>query len=54
LALMCADVVVWEGERWPQFHLHTDQPGQVVEQIYATGMPFDLAITSLSGAERRG
>ncbi len=44
---LCRDVAIWPTDRSPEFHLHTDRPGEVIEQLYASGMPFDLQITRL-------
>jgi len=47
LSRLCRDVAIWPAAPWPQFHLHTDRPGEVIEQVYASGVPFDLQITRL-------
>ncbi len=44
---LCREVAIWPTDRSPAFHLHTDRPGEVIEQLYSTGMPFDLQITRL-------
>lgn len=46
LGQLATDVVIWPGNNWPRFHLHTDHPAEVIGQIYAHGTPFDLQITS--------
>lgn len=47
LARLCREVAIWPTDGSPAFHLHTDRPGEVIEQLYASGMPFDLQITRL-------
>ena len=44
---LCREVAIWPTDGSPVFHLHTDRPGEVIEQLYASGMPFDLQITRL-------
>lgn len=44
---LCREVAIWPTGGSPAFHLHTDRPGEVIEQLYASGMPFDLQITRL-------
>ncbi len=46
---LCREVAIWPTDGPPAFHLHTDRPGEVVEQLYASGVPFDLQITRLDG-----
>ncbi len=46
---LCREVAIWPTERAPSLHLHTDRPGEVIEQLYASGMPFDLQISRLAG-----
>jgi hypothetical protein len=50
LAGLVSELVVWPGRdsrnSWPRFHLHTEQPAEVIGQVYAYGTPFDLAITN--------
>ncbi len=41
------EVAVWPGQGWPLFHVHTDQPADVIAQVYARGTPFDLEISAL-------
>ena len=44
---LCREVAIWPTDGSPAFHLHTDRPGEVIEELYASGMPFDLQITRL-------
>lgn len=44
---LCREVAIWPTHTAAAFHLHTDRPGEVIEQLYASGMPFDLRITRL-------
>ena len=44
---LCREVAIWPTDGSPAFHLHTDRPGEVIEQLYASGVPFDLQITRL-------
>jgi hypothetical protein len=46
LGQLATEIAVWPGSNWPRFHVHTDQPAEVIGQIYAHGTPFDLQITS--------
>jgi hypothetical protein len=39
--------VIWPTDASPAFHLHTERPGEVIEQLYASGVPFELQITRL-------
>lgn len=45
---LCREVAIWPTHAAAAFHLHTDRPGEVIEQLYASGMPFDLQITRLA------
>jgi len=47
LGRLCREVVIWPTDGSPAFHLHTDRPGEAIEQLYASGVPFDLQITRL-------
>jgi len=47
LGRLCREVTIWPTDGSPAFHLHTDRPGEVIEQLYASGVPFDLQITRL-------
>lgn len=47
LGRLCHEVSIWPTGGDPAVHLHTDRPGEVIEQLYASGMPFDLAITRI-------
>lgn len=47
LGRLCREVSIWPTGGDPAVHLHTDRPGEVIEQLYASGMPFDLAITRI-------
>jgi hypothetical protein len=47
LGRLCREVAIWPTDGSPAFHLHTDRPGEAIEQLYASGMPFDLQITRL-------
>lgn len=44
---LCREVAIWPTHAAAAFHLHTHRPGEVIEQLYASGMPFDLQITRL-------
>ncbi|WP_395729114.1 hypothetical protein [Nakamurella sp.] len=44
---LCREVALWPTDRSSSLHLHTDRPGEAIEQLYASGVPFDLAITRL-------
>ena len=50
LAGLVSELVVWPGRdsrnSWPRFHLHTEQPAEVIGQVFAYGTPFDLAISN--------
>lgn len=47
LGRLCREVSIWPTGGDPAVHLHTDRPGEVIEQLYASGMPFDLTITRI-------
>ena len=46
LAGVASEVTAWPRNQWTQFHVHSDQPGEVVGQVFAYGTPFDLQITA--------
>ena len=50
LAGLVSELVVWpvrdSRNSWPRFHLHTEQPAEVIGQVFAYGTPFDLAISN--------
>ena len=42
---LSTDVTTWQRDRELWCHVHTDRPGEVIEQAYAAGSVFDLLIT---------
>jgi hypothetical protein len=47
LGRLCREVSIWPTDNSPAFHLHTERPGEAIEQLYASGVPFDLQITRM-------